>query len=86
MIYWTGDLPPHDIWEQTRSDQVSILQHLTDKLLKYFPDKLVFSAVGNHESAPVDRYVSALDKRQVFSLSLPVSYGFGYAAASLRPT
>lgn len=22
-VIWTGDIPPHNIWNQTRSDQVS---------------------------------------------------------------
>lgn len=55
MIYWTGDLPPHDIWNQTRESQLEVLQKLTNKLLAYFPNTPIYPAVGNHESAPVDR-------------------------------
>ena len=55
MIYWTGDLPPHDIWQQDRLGQITLLQKLADKLLMYFPNTPIYSVVGNHESAPVDR-------------------------------
>ena len=55
MIYWTGDLPPHDIWQQDRLGQITLLQKLADKLLMYFPNIPIYSVVGNHESAPVDR-------------------------------
>lgn len=57
-IMWTGDIPPHDVWNQTRSDQLQIYDTLVKLLFKYFPNKLVFAAVGNHESAPADRYGS----------------------------
>ncbi|XP_067935933.1 sphingomyelin phosphodiesterase-like [Watersipora subatra] len=56
MIYWTGDLPAHDIWQQSREQQLSLLKRLTDKLLKYFPNIPIYSSVGNHESFPADSY------------------------------
>ncbi|XP_062511163.1 sphingomyelin phosphodiesterase-like [Corticium candelabrum] len=56
FIYWTGDLPAHNVWNQSRSDQLRILNTLVELMLKYFPGKLVFPAVGNHESAPVNSY------------------------------
>ena len=31
-IYWTGDLPAHNIWNQTRSDQLEVLNLLSTKL------------------------------------------------------
>ena len=52
FIYWTGDLPPHNVWWQTRSDQLFALDTLTNLFLKYFPNKKIFPALGNHESAP----------------------------------
>lgn len=54
-ILWTGDLPAHNVWNQTRDDQLTAYQTLMDLFLKYFPDKTIYSAVGNHESSPVDR-------------------------------
>ena len=54
FVYWTGDLPPHDIWAQKRSNQVLALERLTALFKKYFPDKKIFSAIGNHETQPVN--------------------------------
>ncbi|GFO01813.1 sphingomyelin phosphodiesterase [Plakobranchus ocellatus] len=56
FIYWTGDLPAHDVWNQTRQDQLNILQHMVSLMLKYFPGKPVFPSLGNHEGAPVNSF------------------------------
>lgn len=56
FIYWTGDLPPHNIWNQSRTDQTKAINVLTDYFLKYLPKKKLFPVVGNHESAPVDSF------------------------------
>lgn len=53
---WTGDIPPHNIWNQSRSDQLQALDYATKLLEKYLPGLKVFSAVGNHESAPVNSF------------------------------
>lgn len=55
-ILWTGDLPAHNIWNQTRADQEQILYNLTALLDKYFPGKPIFPALGNHESSPVNSF------------------------------
>ena len=54
-IYWTGDLPAHNVWSQTRSDQLQMLHLLTLQLTKYLGDKQVYPTLGNHESSPVNR-------------------------------
>ena len=53
----TGDLPAHNDWTQTKNDQLSILANITSLFKKYLPGKPVFFAIGNHESAPVNRYL-----------------------------
>lgn len=30
-VYWTGDLPPHDVWRQTRQNQLDIYKNITDR-------------------------------------------------------
>ena len=54
-IYWTGDLPAHDDWNQTRSDQQLLLQLLTKQMKFYLGDVKIYPTLGNHESAPVNR-------------------------------
>lgn len=56
FIYWTGDLPPHNIWNQSRNDQLEALEHLTSLFNKYFPNKIIFPTLGNHETQPCNLY------------------------------
>ncbi|XP_050417111.1 sphingomyelin phosphodiesterase [Patella vulgata] len=56
FVLWTGDLPPHNVWNQTRTDQLGILDTLTARFKKYLPNKMIFSALGNHESSPVNSF------------------------------
>jgi len=51
-VYWTGDLPPHNVWNQTKSDQLYALAQLSKLFLKYFPNKIIYPTLGNHEAAP----------------------------------
>ena len=57
-VMFTGDLPPHNVWNQSRDDQITSLQTYTDLMKKYLPNKMVYNTLGNHESAPVNRYTS----------------------------
>jgi len=55
-IMWTGDLPAHDSWEQSRSKHVNLIKNLTDVLTHYFPKTRVYPSLGNHESYPVNSF------------------------------
>lgn len=50
FIYYTGDTPPHTVWNQSRTDQLYSLNTINNLLATRFPDKTVYSAVGNHEA------------------------------------
>ncbi|XP_054719255.1 sphingomyelin phosphodiesterase-like [Uloborus diversus] len=55
-VIWTGDIPPHDIWNNTRKEAVYLL-HAASKLIhKYLGHVPVFPALGNHESSPVNSF------------------------------
>ena len=56
FIYWTGDLPAHDIWKQTKASNAEIVRGTASQLLEHFPDVPVYPALGNHESVPVDSF------------------------------
>jgi len=56
FILYTGDDPAHDIWEQSREANLNIITILSELFLQYFPNVPVFSAIGNHESFPVNQY------------------------------
>lgn len=75
-ILWTGDIPPHDIWNQTKQSQleyIDIAGHLFDKYFSHVP---IYPVVGNHESLPMNRSVFLLicckpidnDQKKIFFL------------------
>ncbi|XP_073991231.1 sphingomyelin phosphodiesterase isoform X2 [Rhodnius prolixus] len=55
-IIWTGDLPPHDVWNQTREENLMILKETVAQMVKTFPGIPIFPALGNHEAAPVNSF------------------------------
>uniref|UniRef100_A0A8D2Q7P7 Sphingomyelin phosphodiesterase n=1 Tax=Varanus komodoensis TaxID=61221 RepID=A0A8D2Q7P7_VARKO len=54
--YWTGDIPAHNVWEQSRADQLQALHTITGLVRKYLGPLPVYPAVGNHESVPVNAF------------------------------
>ncbi|XP_065178037.1 sphingomyelin phosphodiesterase-like [Sycon ciliatum] len=55
-IIFTGDVPAHNVWNQTRDDITSAITFVCDLFKKYFPGAKIFPAVGNHESSPVNSF------------------------------
>ncbi|XP_054829486.1 sphingomyelin phosphodiesterase isoform X1 [Eublepharis macularius] len=56
MAYWTGDIPAHNVWQQSRADQLYALRTVTALIQKYLGPLPVYPAVGNHESVPVNSF------------------------------
>ncbi|XP_054152469.1 sphingomyelin phosphodiesterase-like [Oppia nitens] len=54
-IYWTGDVTPHNTWEDTRDGTIRNSQIIID-YLKMFTNKTVISVFGNHISVPVGTF------------------------------
>ena len=50
FIYYTGDLPAHNVWNQSRADQLYSINTINNMLATIFPNKTFYSAVGNHEA------------------------------------
>ncbi|XP_061658323.1 sphingomyelin phosphodiesterase isoform X2 [Syngnathoides biaculeatus] len=56
-VYWTGDIPAHNVWAQTRKQQLSALTVITRLIHKHLgPNVTVYPAIGNHESTPVNSF------------------------------
>lgn len=51
-VVWTGDLPPHNTWSQSKNESIYMLQATVSKVHQYFPNTPVFPALGNHEPSP----------------------------------
>ncbi|CAH1238967.1 SMPD1 [Branchiostoma lanceolatum] len=54
-VVWTGDIPPHNIWNQSRTDQLNVLNIVSDMMMKYLHIP-IYPAIGNHESAPTNSF------------------------------
>jgi len=58
FVIWTGDNPPHDIWQQGKDIVLRESQAITNVLFEYF-GKLkipIFPSIGNHEGYPVNSF------------------------------
>ncbi|XP_019384102.1 PREDICTED: sphingomyelin phosphodiesterase, partial [Crocodylus porosus] len=56
LAYWTGDIPAHNVWQQSRADQLRALRTITALLRKHLGTLPVYPAVGNHEAVPVNSF------------------------------
>lgn len=55
-VLWTGDIPAHDIWNQTRNGQLSIIRSVSHLMDKYLGKVPILPSLGNHESEPVNSF------------------------------
>lgn len=55
LIIWTGDNTPHDVWQQSQTYNLNFTTMISEKLRKH-TNATVISAMGNHESYPVNVY------------------------------
>ena len=51
-VLWTGDIPPHDVWESSRPSYTALMEDQAQLLADYFPNAVVLGAIGNHEAEP----------------------------------
>ena len=56
FVYFTGDIAPHDVWEQTQAKDLEEISFTTRLLQRTFPETKIYPCVGNHESAPPDLF------------------------------
>ncbi|GAB6020689.1 hypothetical protein CHUAL_003358 [Chamberlinius hualienensis] len=57
LIYYTGDIPTHDVWNQTKDGNNQRIKLTTDLIKSRFPTvNIAFFSAGNHESEPCDGY------------------------------
>ncbi|CAF3726860.1 unnamed protein product [Rotaria sp. Silwood1] len=67
FVYFTGDLPPHNVWNQSRADQIYTINTINQLLVNTFPNKTFYSAVGNHEAAPSNLFPTPIISRENIS-------------------
>ncbi|KAB0799106.1 hypothetical protein PPYR_06986 [Photinus pyralis] len=67
-IMWTGDLPPHDIWLQTKNDSLMVLKESVAQVQRIFPNTVILPALGNHEGIPAGNFPPPWNKDQAHSM------------------
>ncbi|KAJ6645977.1 Sphingomyelin phosphodiesterase, partial [Pseudolycoriella hygida] len=55
-IIWTGDLQPHNVWSETKEENVKLLREMVAIMKAKFPNIPIFPAIGNHEGSPVNSF------------------------------
>lgn len=61
FVIITGDMPPHDIWNQSDSYNMGYQSIASSLLKQYFPNTPVYSIFGNHACFPVNQFSYELD-------------------------
>ena len=56
FIFWTGDVPAHDIWDYSQQATRSLMTSVTDHFVKFFPGVKILPTLGNHEGVPINQY------------------------------
>ena len=76
-VIWTGDIPPHDVWNQTKNEQVNLLRKVSQLIQKHLGSKPIFPALGNHESLPINKLSvleNLLDDRELIKFILILAF------------
>jgi len=60
-VLWSGDNPPHDMWEESQSTQLNASHDVTELIMRYFPNTPVYPVLGNHEGFPANLYNQSTD-------------------------
>lgn len=56
FIVWLGDNVKHDIWEQTKEENLQATFNCTQFIKQAFPNTRVIPIFGNHEAYPTDQF------------------------------
>ncbi|GAB6031404.1 hypothetical protein CHUAL_009181 [Chamberlinius hualienensis] len=56
-VYWTGDIPAHDMWVQTKEGNLRVIRDTYSLVNQYFNQTgKIFPTCGNHEGNPVSSF------------------------------
>jgi hypothetical protein len=56
FVMFTGDAPPHDVWNQSAAYNMETLDTLMNLMKLHFPTTQVLPSVGNHDTFPCDQF------------------------------
>jgi len=56
IVLFSGDIPPHSVWDETEESQKDCSRTLVDVLLQNLTGYNVYPNIGNHEAYPTNLY------------------------------
>lgn len=56
FVLYMGDLPPHDVYNQSISYNNDITHYINVKLRQALPNTMILPVLGDHECFPIDQY------------------------------
>jgi len=65
FVLFTGDVPPHDVWNQSARYNMATLDTVMGLLKQHFPTVPIFPSVGNHDTFPCDQF--SLNQPEIYS-------------------
>jgi sphingomyelin phosphodiesterase len=65
FVLFTGDGPPHDVWNQSASYNMDTIDTLMALLKIHFPSTPIFPSVGNHDTFPCDQF--SINQTDIYS-------------------
>ena len=69
LWYSTGDVVPHDSWQSSKDSNINNFK-IISRFLEKFAKTTVISAIGNHESVPVNRFVNFGNFSKIVKLNI----------------
>ena len=58
LIYFTGDIMAHNVWELKEDDQYRIMKIIVELMEKYFSGIPILYSIGNHDNVPANIFAS----------------------------
>jgi len=58
LILLTGDYPAHDVWNQSKEDNLETTRVTIEAIKAAFPSVKVLPSLGNHEAFPCNMYAT----------------------------
>lgn len=67
LIYHTGDMVDHGIWETSEAGNRRVIGRIFDLFRQIFPNVPVYSTIGNHEAHPTNLFAPSTIGQPAFS-------------------
>lgn len=74
FIIYTGDNPPHDMWNQSYDSQLQATKTIVDFFHQRMPTITIYPSIGNHETWPESEFYGILPEYQSLTRNLSITW------------